>query len=184
MSRRSRWVDVVAAGVALTGFAPVLGLAAVWIRLDDGGPILFVQERVGLGGQPLRVFKLRTMSDGTVTRPGRWLRPTGIDEVPQFINVLMGDMGVVGPRPWTLADAERYGAETWRTTMRPGITGPAQLLSRTIAEGLTLDRELVDGGRSVRSDVRWIGLSFGVNVVGKARVRRWLGIGARMADRS
>jgi lipopolysaccharide/colanic/teichoic acid biosynthesis glycosyltransferase len=170
----SRPLDLAASLVALAGFAPVLAGAALAIRLEDGGPVFFRQERVGRDRRPFLVLKLRTMRDGQVTRVGRWLRATGIDEVPQFWNVLRGDMSVVGPRPLTEADVQRlgWGEHGWRFAVKPGITGPAQLWSTGAEDSLRWDRTVVEG-RGLRGDLRLIGLSFVVNVVGKKRVRRW-----------
>ncbi|MEM6930916.1 MAG: sugar transferase, partial [Myxococcota bacterium] len=117
-----RVVDVAVAGAALVATAPILGLAAAAIKLDSEGPVLFVQDRMGLRGRPFRVLKLRTMThvqresgpgrevsldDPEVTRIGRFLRRTKIDELPQLVNVLKGDMSVVGPRPGLLRMAEQ-----------------------------------------------------------------------------
>ncbi len=171
-----RAFDLAAATFALALFAPVLAASAVVIRLEDGGPVLFRQERVGLGGARFEILKLRTMRDDVVTRPGRWLRATGIDEVPQFVNVLRGQMSVVGPRPLTPDDLARLGfdADPLRSTVRPGVTGLAQVLAPpTAAEVLEVDRRYVEGA-SLALDLRLVALSFAMNVVGKARVRRWL----------
>jgi len=93
-SRGKRALDCVAALVALSGFAPVLALAALAIRWEDGGPVIFRQRRVGLRGEEFEVWKLRTMRNHRVTRVGRWLRATGVDELPQFVQVLRGQMSV------------------------------------------------------------------------------------------
>lgn len=171
-----RAFDLVAAGVALAVFAPALAASAAVIVAHDGGPALFRQERVGLGGRPFVVHKLRTMRDGVVTRPGRWLRATGVDEVPQFWDVLRGEMSVVGPRPLTRADHLRLGHDRHpaRAAVRPGITGPAQVLAPpTAAEALALDLDYVRGAR-LGADPGWVAVSFAMNVLGKARVRRWI----------
>jgi lipopolysaccharide/colanic/teichoic acid biosynthesis glycosyltransferase len=167
-------LDVVAALVALTVFSPVLTVAAALIRLD-GGPALFRQARVGRHGVPFELVKLRTMRDGVVTGVGRWLRATGIDEIPQFVHVLRGEMAVVGPRPLTPDDLRRLGwaDDAVRASVRPGITGPAQVLGGGPADALARDHALV-AAPSVLGDLGWIAASFAVNVVGKARVRRWL----------
>lgn len=108
----------------------VIGLAAL-VRLVDGPPAFFVQARVGLERREFRVFKLRTMRDGKITRVGRWLRRAGLDELPQLWQIARGQMRFVGPRPITRADVERLGWTTedhdlrWRVL--PGLTGPVQL---------------------------------------------------------
>lgn len=173
MTPGKRALDLAASGVALTLFAPVLATAAALIRLEDGGPVLFLQERVGERGRPFRIVKLRTMRDERVTRVGRWLRATGIDEVPQFVNVLKGDMSVVGPRPLTRADLERLGwaEDPVRSELRPGITGPAQIRAGGPAASLAADHAYVPG---LAADVGLIAISFAMNVLGKQRVRGWL----------
>lgn len=175
-------MDVALSLVGLALFAPVHALAAVWGRLEDGGPLLFVQERCGQHSRPFRIFKLRTMRDGEVTRLGRWLRATGLDETAQFHNVLRGEMSIVGPRPLTHDDLVRLGWEQLlhhpRFALRPGITGLGQLFgSKGAREVLALDA--LYARRSSRAsslwlDIRLIALSFAMNVVGKRRVRQLL----------
>ena len=119
------------AGASLVVIWPALLASAAAIALLDGGPVLFTQERLGHGRRSFRVFKLRTMREGVVTPVGRGLRRTRLDELPQLLNVLRGDMSLVGPRPITQADVERLewegeDADT-RWSVRPGITGPTQL---------------------------------------------------------
>src|SRR5688572_1954448 len=96
-----RLLDVGWASLGLAVYAPFYPVAALLILLTDGRPVLFVQTRVGRNRAPFRVFKLRTMRDGKVTPVGGWLRATGLDETTQFVNVLVGDMRMVGPRPLT-----------------------------------------------------------------------------------
>jgi lipopolysaccharide/colanic/teichoic acid biosynthesis glycosyltransferase len=127
-----RLFDVAFAAVALLLAAPLLALVALLIRLDSPGPVLFRQRRMGLGHRPFVISKLRTMDRaGRVTRVGRLLRPTGIDELPQLWHVLTGQMSVVGPRPEVLDRVPRWDRELpdyWaRHLMRPGITGWAQV---------------------------------------------------------
>lgn len=102
-----RLLDMIAAAVACAAFTPVaLGIAvAIW--LEDGGPPFYRQRRVGRQRRPFTVLKLRSMRGAEVTRMGRWLRRTGLDELPQFMNVWRGDMSVVGPRPLTEPDIKR-----------------------------------------------------------------------------
>ena len=170
-----RALDVVAACAALAGFAPVLWVAAALIRLEDGGHVLFLQQRVGRGGEPFRIYKLRTMREERVTRVGRWLRRTGIDEVPQFFNVLRGQMSVVGPRPLTADDLSRLGwaHDPVRAGLLPGITGPAQVFGLGAAASRALDHRYADEA-SLRVDLELIAVSFAINLLGKARVRSWL----------
>lgn len=118
------------------------------------------------------------MRDGRVTRVGRLLRATGLDELPQFINILRGHMSAVGPRPLTADDVARLG---WsgaqfdaRWACRPGLTGLAQLAgARAGDDALVLDR-VHAGGWSLSLDCQLIAWSFAVNAFGKTRIRRWL----------
>lgn len=150
---------------------------AAAILLDDGGPVLFRQARLGRGRRTFEIVKFRSMRDGRVTRVGRTLRATGLDELPQFLNILRGDLSAVGPRPITEDDARRFGwigpsaAPRWR--VRPGLTGLAQLAGRSPGEFLRLDR-CYARRQSLALDCRIIAMSFIVNLVGKSRARRLL----------
>ena len=151
---------------------------AAAIIIDDGGPVLFRQERVGYRRRPFEILKFRTMRDGQVTRVGRLLRATGLDELPQFVNILRGDMSAVGPRPLTANDVVRLGWSgsefDFRWSCRPGLTGLAQLLgARADEDALVLDRVHASGWNAAL-DCQMIAWSFAVNAFGKARIRRWL----------
>ncbi|MGH9176406.1 MAG: sugar transferase [Vicinamibacterales bacterium] len=151
---------------------------AAAILLDDGLPVFFSQERLGYRRRPFRILKFRSMRDGQVTRVGRLLRASGLDEVPQFLNILRGDMSAVGPRPLTAADVGRLGWAgdefDFRWTCRPGLTGLAQLVgARADDDALVFDR-VHAGAWSPLRDCRLIAWSFAVNAFGKARIRRWL----------
>lgn len=161
LSRWQLWtkrvLDVTVAVVALALAAPLIAVAAAAIRLQDGGPVLFRQERVGMQGRLFRVLKLRTMvldaeasfdavrehnerqdsplfkmeSDPRVTTVGRFLRATSIDELPQLVNVLRGQMSLVGPRPALPAEVQAFDEEHGaRSMVRPGITGLWQVEAR------------------------------------------------------
>ena len=140
-----RSLDLVLASVGLFVLAPFLVLVAALIKADSPGPALFRQRRAGFNGITFRIFKFRTMStmddgalvrqatrdDRRVTRIGRWLRRTSIDELPQLLNVLSGEMSLVGPRPHALSHDDQYdtsiGSYAFRHHMKPGITGWAQV---------------------------------------------------------
>lgn len=142
-----RAFDVVASALALIVASPLLLAAAVAIRLETPGSPLYRQRRVGLDGHEFDVLKLRTMvagaehqgaglaveaGDARITRVGRFLRRTSIDELPNLVNVLRGEMAVVGPRPTVPAQVARYtDRQRGRLTVRPGLTGWAQVNGRT-----------------------------------------------------
>ena len=178
MDRARRAFDLAGALAGLTVFAPVMAIVAIAILIDDGGPVLFRQRRVGYRRQPFEIFKFRSMRDGRATRVGRVLRATGLDEVPQFLNILRGDMSGVGPRPLTEDDVVRLGwhipAVDFRWSCRPGLTGLAQLLGTTAGDSsLDYDRIHADAWDPLL-DCRLILWSFAVNAFGKTRVRRRL----------
>jgi lipopolysaccharide/colanic/teichoic acid biosynthesis glycosyltransferase len=175
MNRAKRTFDVCGAIGGLLFFGPIMLAVAAAIVLDDGRPIFFRQSRLGRGRKSFEILKFRSMRDGQVTRAGRVLRATGLDELPQFFNILRGELSAVGPRPVTAGDAERYGwsgvnAEPrWR--INPGLTGLAQLAARTPREALAMDLAYAQRPRFAL-DCRVIAMSFVVNVLGKSRARR------------
>ena len=165
--------DVALSALGLFFLSPLLVLAAIAIFSTDGMPVLFRQTRGGVSGQPFTVLKFRTMvknaeallpdlvpfdklddpmfklkADPRVTRVGRLLRRTSLDELPQLVNVLVGDMSIVGPRPEQLDLVERYLPEhRFRLDVKPGITGPMQVYGRgelTFEERLAVEREYVE----------------------------------------
>jgi len=135
-----RALDVVGASLLLAGLAPVLGLVATCIWLDDGRPLLFTQVRAGCQGEPFRIFKFRTLTGAPddparpsayTTRIGGLLRRWALDELPQLWNVLRGEMSLVGPRPTLPEQVDQYGTyERTRLQVPPGITGWAQIHGR------------------------------------------------------
>lgn len=166
-----RALDLCIATILLLVTLPVWGTAALAVKLQDGGPAFFRQVRVGRGGRRFRMWKIRTMvpdaaqrggyqtvkGDPRMTPLGRWLRRSSIDELPQLLNVLVGDMSLVGPRPDTPAQEAGYDPADWteRCSVRPGLTGPAQIMSKTESAGrsrLELDLDYVRN-RSLRRDL-------------------------------
>ncbi|HEY7640380.1 MAG TPA: sugar transferase [Steroidobacteraceae bacterium] len=173
-----RALDVLVAGTACAAFAPLVAGVAVATWLEDNGSPLFAQRRVGRERRPFTILKLRSMREQRVTRVGRWLRRTGLDELPQFVNVLRGEMSMVGPRPLTQQDVNRLGwhdaPHDWRFAASPGITGLSQLLAQpTPRSARRLDRLYLQR-QSLLLDLRIIALSFAVNVAGKRNVRHWV----------
>lgn len=169
-----RLFDIAASGVALLVLAPLFCLVALLIKLDSRGPVFFRQTRVGRFGTPFRIFKFRSMvpdapkigpyftsdNDPRITCVGRVLRKTSLDELPQLLNVLLGDMSIVGPRPNVFEQRSQYTEEEWtlRNSVLPGITGLAQATKRssaTVEERNTLDLEYVQRS-SLWFDVRLI----------------------------
>lgn len=144
-----RLMDVVVSFAALLLLSPVLLAVAIAVMLEDGAPVLFRQVRVGRGGREFGIYKFRSMvknaaavgpyhtasDDPRITRIGRFIRRTSLDELPQLLNVLAGDMSLVGPRPDVPAQRTLYTAADWqaRCSVRPGITGLAQALLRSAA---------------------------------------------------
>lgn len=138
-----RGFDVAGATLALLLLGPLMLLLALLIRVDSPGPALFHQERVGRWGRPFRIHKFRTMvadapergpaltvgEDARITRVGTWLRRTRLDELPQLLNVLAGDMSLVGPRPEVPRYVQHYppGLRERALAVRPGITDPSSL---------------------------------------------------------
>ncbi len=172
-----RAFDVCGAVGGLLFFGPLMLCVAGAILLDDGRPILFRQARLGRGRRLFEIVKFRSMRDGRVTRVGRVLRASGLDELPQFLNILSGELSAVGPRPVTEADAARYGwtgpsaAARWQ--VNPGLTGLGQLAGRSPRESIRLDR-CYSRRRSFLFDCRLVAMSFVVNVLCKSRARRLL----------
>ena len=142
-----RLMDIVLSAAGLVVTAPLLAASALAIKLDSPGPVFYRQERVGLGGSPFRIWKLRTMTVGAessgaglyiepgdtrITRAGRGLRRFSLDELPNLFNVLAGEMSIVGPRPTVQEQVDRYTAhQRRRLEVKPGITGWAQVNGRT-----------------------------------------------------
>ncbi len=167
-----RAVDVVVSALALAVSAPLLAVAAVAIRLESPGPVIYRQRRSGLHGREFDVLKLRTMVDGAehmgaglavnehdarITRAGALLRRTSLDELPNLVNVLRGDMSLIGPRPTLPVQVAQYSErQRGRLQLKPGITGWAQVNGRASlpwSERIELDLYYIEH-RSLALDVR------------------------------
>ncbi|HXR31929.1 MAG TPA: sugar transferase [Solirubrobacterales bacterium] len=167
-----RFADVLIAALALLVLSPILLIAALAIKLGSRGPVLYRQRRVGLGGREFELLKLRTMVEGSdpvgigtavtrddprVTGAGRLLRRTSLDEIPNLVNVLRGELAIVGPRPTIPAQVKDYTPRQHRRhEVRPGITGWAQVQGRAgipWEERIELDVYYVDH-RSAVLDAR------------------------------
>ena len=191
--------DFVVSGIGLLLSAPLWAIIALAIKLDDGGPVFYQQERWGRGGRVFRVRKFRTMvvdadakfgagparpNDRRITRPGRWLRASGMDELPQLLSICKGDMSLVGPR--ALAIGEKYrdpmgnvvayqdvaGFEE-RLSARPGLTGLATIYLAKDAhprERFEVDLQYVRNPSFAR-DVRLVLASLWISVRGKWETR-------------
>jgi lipopolysaccharide/colanic/teichoic acid biosynthesis glycosyltransferase len=158
--RAKRIFDILVSAVALVALSPLLLALALLIRGLLGSPVLFTQTRPGLHGRPFTIYKFRTMLDARyedgsplpdeerLTRFGRFLRATSLDELPELVNVLKGEMSLVGPRPLIMAYLDRYTSEqARRMDVPPGITGLAQVRGRNALswnERLRLDVLYVD----------------------------------------
>jgi lipopolysaccharide/colanic/teichoic acid biosynthesis glycosyltransferase len=176
-----RLLDVAVAAAALALLAPVMALVAVLVRCTMGAPMLFRQLRPGLNGRPFVILKFRTMrqpDDVPVNSTesdrldvvGRTLRMTSLDELPQLVNVLKGEMSLVGPRPLLMAYLSRYTAtQARRHEVRPGITGWAQINGRN---ALSWEEKLAMDVWYVDHQSMWLDLSIMARTVGSVLRRR------------
>ena len=169
-----RLFDITASGLGLLVLSPLFLILAVWIKLDSPGPVFYRQVRVGRGNKDFRLFKFRSMHVGSdkkglitvgghdprVTRSGYYIRKYKLDELPQLINVFIGDMSLVGTRPPTVDEVEQYERDHWRRiSIKPGITGMWQISGRSsitnFEEVVQLDVSYIDGWNILR-DLRII----------------------------
>jgi lipopolysaccharide/colanic/teichoic acid biosynthesis glycosyltransferase len=177
-----RLFDVVVAGALLVVLTPLLGTVAILVAITMGRPVIFRQRRPGLHGDIFTILKFRTMTDGTdvngdplpdslrITRLGRVLRRASLDELPELVNVVRGDMSLVGPRPLLPEYLSRYSTDQMRRhEVRPGITGWSQVNGRntlTWDDRLALDVWYVDN-RSLRLDLRILAMTLGFVIRGE-----------------
>ena len=155
-----RAIDIVCSGIGLIVLSPILVITAILIRKNLGFPIFFTQDRIGKDGRVFKMIKFRTMLDANdkygnqlpdeerLTSFGKLLRSTSIDELPELVNVFLGDMSLVGPRPLLVEYKDLYSTEQWRRhEVRTGITGWAQVNGRNSiswSERFKLDVEYID----------------------------------------
>jgi lipopolysaccharide/colanic/teichoic acid biosynthesis glycosyltransferase len=201
--RLKRALDLAIALPALLLLSPLLLLVALVVRLSLGAPVLFRQQRPGLGGKPFMMFKFRTMTDARavdgnplpdgqrLTRLGRILRSTSLDELPELLNVVRGDMSLVGPRPLLMAYLPRYNVQQARRhEVRPGITGWAQVNGRNALswdEKFALDVWYVDH-LSLGLDLQILARTLwkvlrreGISAAGEATMGEFMGSGEASA---
>ncbi len=157
-----RCLDLVVSLLGIVALMPVFIVVGLWIRLSSKGPAVFTQERAGLDAKPFTLYKYRTMrtdtdpfgaspksgEDPRLTRAGKFLREYSLDELPQLLNILKGDMSMVGPRPLYVSQIDEWNdTEKQRLLVKPGLTGLAQISGRgelTREEKLALDVEYVE----------------------------------------
>ena len=143
-----RFLDIIISFIAIIVLSPIYLLISILILIFDGRPIFFTQKRTGRDGKNFKIYKFRTMVNRKVTKLGRILRMVSLDELPQLVNVLKGDMALIGPRPWVPEYYENFTEEQKkRADVRPGIIGLAQVNGRNkigIFKKLKYDNEYVD----------------------------------------
>jgi lipopolysaccharide/colanic/teichoic acid biosynthesis glycosyltransferase len=181
----SRALDLLLTGLLLVLTAPLMAVCALLVRIEGHGPALYRQVRVGMGGTEFEMFKFRTMVEGSdpvgigtvvtrddprVTRVGRWLRRTSLDELPNLFNVMRGEMALVGPRPTIPAQVAGYtDRQRRRHEVLPGITGWAQVKGRAgipWEERIELDLEYVER-RSTSLDLNILARTVWLTITGK-----------------
>lgn len=194
---RKRLFDLIFTVPAIILFLPLYAIISICVRMLIGSPLLFRQNRPGLGGKPFKLYKFRTMNDrkddkgnllpdvDRITPFGRFLRGTSLDEMPELLNVLKGDMSLVGPRPLLMQYLERYTPEQARRhEVKPGITGWAQINGRNAImweEKFKLDVWYVDN-KSLWLDVKIIFMTIlkivkreGISQAGQATMEEFKG---------
>lgn len=170
-----RLFDLLFSLIALTIFLIPMLVISIILKLIEKHPIIFRQERIGIDGKKFEILKFQTMINDIPTQTGKILRRTGIDELPQFFNVLKGDMSIVGPRALTRYDIERLG---WNTTyylqrwkVKPGISGFAQIYGGQHKKTSWFWDKKYSENAGLAVDLIVILISFLMNILGKQRVR-------------
>jgi exopolysaccharide biosynthesis polyprenyl glycosylphosphotransferase len=190
-----RVLDLTGSALGLVLMAPVFLVVAILIKLDSPGPVFFRQRRAGLDGAPFTMLKFRSMTadaeerladlvdidqlrepayklhrDPRITRVGRWLRRTSLDELPQFLNVLRGEMSLVGPRPEDAEVVKHYEPDhLFRLEMKPGMTGPMQVCGRgdlSFSERLAVERDYLEN-QSLTRDLRILAITGSIALRGR-----------------
>ena len=171
-----RALDIVFSLIALVMFAVPGVIIALLLIIRERHPVLFWQERVGRRGRRFHIIKFQTMVNGVTTPAGKILRRCGIDEWPQFINVLKGEMSIVGPRALTCDDIQRLGWDdeyhSTRWSVKPGITGFAQIYGGQHKKASWFWDKCYLKNNNCLADVAVILVSFLINIFGKRRMRR------------
>jgi len=182
-----RTIDLLSSLILLPLLCPLFLVIALWIRIDSPGPALFRQIRVGAGGRPFRIVKFRTMreqttvgeadttaamtlvADDRVTRAGRWLRRTRLDELPQILNIIAGQMSWIGPRPEVISLSKWYDSEIpfylYRHIVRPGITGWAQVNQGHVTDLDAIHRKLQYDFYYIKNFSVWIDMLIAIKTI-------------------
>lgn len=169
-----RLFDIMFSIIGLCVFCIPMAIVSVLIKVKERHPVLFKQTRIGKDMRPFTMLKIQTMVDEQVTPIGKIIRSTGLDEIPQFINVLKGDMSIVGPRALTIDSIRQMkwddGKHNKRWSVKPGITGFAQMTEKYQSDNsYKLDCDYIDKS-NVLLDFALLCVTFGINIFGKKRV--------------
>ena len=171
-----RLFDITFSFIALLIFAMPIIIISLLLTIKERHSILFKQDRIGKNKQPFRILKFQTMINEVPTKTGEFLRKTGLDELPQFLNVLKGDMSIVGPRALTKFDIERLDwnddHHSIRWKVKPGITGFAQIYGGQHRKTSWFWDKRYINNNNVLIDFGIVGISFLMNIFGKTRIRQ------------
>jgi lipopolysaccharide/colanic/teichoic acid biosynthesis glycosyltransferase len=171
-----RIFDITFSFIALLVFAIPIIIISVLLTVKEKHAILFRQDRIGKNRKVFQILKFQTMLNEVPTKTGKFLRKTGLDELPQFINVFKGDMSIVGPRALTAFDIERLGwnddYHSTRWNLKPGITGFAQIYGGQHRKTSWFWDKYYINHNNIPIDFSIVGVSFLMNIFGKTRIRR------------